>query len=337
MPEPSHLMGIQGAAQQPVRRRHHHRNASARGSPSKAAGSLSCRPRGDLLHRRRALLRRPNLGILKEAHAGEATAWNGRDPRPSTSTPPPSPSASAHSPACSTASARPPSSASKAFSPGCCSPCRNRASATATRPRPMPPAARDQYPAKVTTLTVAERPRRARCPHVRPGRRRRPSRGSWPPSSRGSRPVADLAHMTDWGGKLAGAIVRIAALLHLAEHARDGWDRPITLATLKPPPSRQLLHPPRQSRLRHHRRRPRHRQRPRHPAMAHHHPARPGHHPRPHARHARPLPQGRRPRRALQILESRGWIRPRPGSRPKAGGGPARPAWDVHPAIVSQP
>jgi hypothetical protein len=39
--------------------------------------------------------------------------------------------------------------------------------------------------------------------------------------------------MTDWGGKLAGAIVRIAGLLHLAGHARDGWDRPITLATLE--------------------------------------------------------------------------------------------------------
>ena len=39
--------------------------------------------------------------------------------------------------------------------------------------------------------------------------------------------------MTDWGGKLAGATVRIAGLLHLAEHCRDGWDRPITAATLQ--------------------------------------------------------------------------------------------------------
>jgi replicative DNA helicase len=43
----------------------------------------------------------------------------------------------------------------------------------------------------------------------------------------------DLAQMKDWGGKLAGAIVRIAGLLHVAAHARDGWDRPITLATLE--------------------------------------------------------------------------------------------------------
>lgn len=38
----------------------------------------------------------------------------------------------------------------------------------------------------------------------------------------------------------------------------------------------------------------------------------------------------------LQILESRGWIRARPGARSTPGGGrPAAPAWDVHPNIVS--
>ncbi|WP_021593485.1 DUF3987 domain-containing protein [Actinomadura welshii] len=43
----------------------------------------------------------------------------------------------------------------------------------------------------------------------------------------------DLAHMTDWGGKLVGAVVRIAALLHLAKHLRDGYGRPIDLATFR--------------------------------------------------------------------------------------------------------
>ena len=46
------------------------------------------------------------------------------------------------------------------------------------------------------------------------------------------RPGNDLAHMTDWGGKLVGAIVRISGLLHLAKHLRDGWDRPIEATTL---------------------------------------------------------------------------------------------------------
>lgn len=45
------------------------------------------------------------------------------------------------------------------------------------------------------------------------------------------RPDGDLAHMTDWGGKLTGATVRIAGLLHLAKHFRDGWDTPITADT----------------------------------------------------------------------------------------------------------
>jgi replicative DNA helicase len=41
----------------------------------------------------------------------------------------------------------------------------------------------------------------------------------------------DLAHMTDWGGKFVGATVRIAGLLHLAKHLRDGWNKPITADT----------------------------------------------------------------------------------------------------------
>ena len=43
--------------------------------------------------------------------------------------------------------------------------------------------------------------------------------------------TGDLAHMTDWAGKLVGAVVRIAALLHLAKHLRDGYGRPIEAAT----------------------------------------------------------------------------------------------------------
>ncbi len=44
-------------------------------------------------------------------------------------------------------------------------------------------------------------------------------------------PGGDLHHMTDWGAKLVGATVRIAALLHLAAHLKDGWCRPITADT----------------------------------------------------------------------------------------------------------
>jgi replicative DNA helicase len=42
----------------------------------------------------------------------------------------------------------------------------------------------------------------------------------------------DLAHLAGWAAKLAGATCRLAALLHLAGHLRDGWARPITADTL---------------------------------------------------------------------------------------------------------
>jgi replicative DNA helicase len=41
----------------------------------------------------------------------------------------------------------------------------------------------------------------------------------------------DLAHLAGWAAKLAGATCRLAALLHLACHLRDGWARPITADT----------------------------------------------------------------------------------------------------------
>jgi replicative DNA helicase len=41
----------------------------------------------------------------------------------------------------------------------------------------------------------------------------------------------DLAHLAGWAAKLAGATCRIAGLLHLAEHLRDGWAQPISSNT----------------------------------------------------------------------------------------------------------
>jgi replicative DNA helicase len=41
----------------------------------------------------------------------------------------------------------------------------------------------------------------------------------------------DLAHLAGWAAKLAGATCRLAALLHLADHLRDGWARPIAADT----------------------------------------------------------------------------------------------------------
>jgi replicative DNA helicase len=41
----------------------------------------------------------------------------------------------------------------------------------------------------------------------------------------------DLAHLAGWAAKLAGATCRLAGLLHLAGHLRDGWARPINAGT----------------------------------------------------------------------------------------------------------
>lgn len=44
----------------------------------------------------------------------------------------------------------------------------------------------------------------------------------------------DLGHLADWGGKLSGAVARIAALLHLAIHHKDRkpWETPVSDETV---------------------------------------------------------------------------------------------------------
>ncbi|HEV2342690.1 MAG TPA: DUF3987 domain-containing protein [Actinocrinis sp.] len=51
-------------------------------------------------------------------------------------------------------------------------------------------------------------------------------------TERAMAPGGALAHLTDWGAKATGAMMRMAALLHLAEHFRTGYDRPISQGTL---------------------------------------------------------------------------------------------------------
>jgi replicative DNA helicase len=44
--------------------------------------------------------------------------------------------------------------------------------------------------------------------------------------------TGDLAHLAGWAAKLTGATCRIAGLLHLAHHLRDGWAHPLDADTL---------------------------------------------------------------------------------------------------------
>jgi hypothetical protein len=46
-------------------------------------------------------------------------------------------------------------------------------------------------------------------------------------------PGGAWAHIVDWGSKYTGAVVRIAGLIHLAEHLHDGWAKPIDADTVR--------------------------------------------------------------------------------------------------------
>ena len=206
-------------------------------------------------------------------------------------------------------------------------------------PDPIPPTVRDQYNATLTALTLSLNDYTE--PHTL----------TFGPAAAHAidglltaieprfRPGNDLAHMTDWGGKLAGATIRIAALLHLAAHARDGWDTPITTATLEA--ATQLgdyytAHAkaaydtigadPATNHAR--------------AVLQYLHTTRPA------QVTVRDLMRSLRDRftkatdltAPLAILESRGWLRQRPQARSgPSGGRPAAPAWEVHPSITSQP
>ncbi|WBB97284.1 DUF3987 domain-containing protein [Solwaraspora sp. WMMA2059] len=45
-------------------------------------------------------------------------------------------------------------------------------------------------------------------------------------------PGGAWSHVIDWGSKYTGAVVRIAGLIHLAEHLRDGWGKPVHADTI---------------------------------------------------------------------------------------------------------
>ena len=70
-------------------------------------------------------------------------------------------------------------------------------------------------------------------------------------------PDGDLGPIADWASKLAGAVVRIAGVLHLATHVTDGYRTPIDGATFDDGSThRRLLPRPRHRRLPDHGRRP---------------------------------------------------------------------------------
>lgn len=101
-----------------------------------------------------------------------------------------------------------------------------------TDPEPRDPAIHTAYHAniKALTLTLAEL--------------NEPIRLALTPQAQGmqaalsadyekrQRPDGDLSGITDWAGKAVGACMRIAGLLHLAEHLKDGYCQPISFDTV---------------------------------------------------------------------------------------------------------
>jgi hypothetical protein len=205
-------------------------------------------------------------------------------------------------------------------------------------PDPLPPATREHYNATITALTLAL------------NGLTEPEDLTFAPEAAAAvtallgdieprfRPGGDLAHMTDWGGKLAGATARIAGLLHLAEHTRDGWTQPVSLATFEGATEIGAYFTA-------------------HAKAAYDHigidPAIAGAravlawiiHARPGQLTVRDLMRGMRDRftkatdtaAPLAVLESHGWLRPRPGPASSGRGRPAAPAWDIHPSLLDQP
>ena len=101
---------------------------------------------------------------------------------------------------------------------------------------PVPQAVADRYALELQALAASlTTPGRRRGPGpADPRPRRRASccsgfeRDLEPRLAAGS---GDLAHLAGWAAKLAGATCRLAALLHLASHLRDGWAHPISADT----------------------------------------------------------------------------------------------------------
>lgn len=151
------------------------------------------------------------------------------------------------------------------------------------------------------------------------------------------RPDGDLGHMTDWGGKLVGAVVRIAGLLHLAEHGLGGCDVPVSLASFEAAKeiggyytehakaaydaiganpatakARVILNWLRTTGTSQFTGRDLMR------SM------------RKEFRAAKELNE------PIAMLETRGWIRRRPSARPGPGGGRPSPSWEVYPGIADE-
>jgi replicative DNA helicase len=148
--------------------------------------------------------------------------------------------------------------------------------------------------------------------------------------------TGDFGQLADWGSKLTGAVIRIAGVLHLAAHLRDGWGKPVTTQTIASARSLgeyfaahalaafdQMGADPRLEDAR--------------TVHAWIERTRPEQFTRRDA--FRAMPRGRFRKvtdldPALDILEQHGWIRLRPAADHRGPGRPPSPVYDVHPDLT---
>lgn len=207
-----------------------------------------------------------------------------------------------------------------------------------SRPDPMPPAVRDLYGSTVKALTLSLDALAEPCTLTFSPEAGEAVIRLLEATEPRFQPDGDLAYMTDWGGKLVGAVVRIAGLLHMAKHVRDGWGQPVSLATFEAAAELGEYYTQHAKAA--------------YDAIG----AEPG------IAGARAIMRWLKTTRATPVttreiqrgvrtfksaddlikplaeLESRGWVRLRPSPPPSSRGGRQKaPSYDVHPDIASQP
>lgn len=101
---------------------------------------------------------------------------------------------------------------------------------------PIPAAAADQYASQVKTLAwtlhrIDNPPHRLRL-DPEAAQMRSAFEAAIEPRLRED--GGDLFHIEKWASKLTGAVVRIAGLLHLAMHVREGWVSPVGVDAFEP-------------------------------------------------------------------------------------------------------
>jgi hypothetical protein len=109
-----------------------------------------------------------------------------------------------------------------------------------TNPPPVPAAVREEYARNVQTL-LGRSPGQSSCADYAPyeltlspeAERLRLDFAAWLEPQLD--PTAELGHINDWAGKLAGQVLRIAGNLHLADHVDEKapWEKPIAEGTMQ--------------------------------------------------------------------------------------------------------